>query len=288
MSDVEFEFAARKRLATYWVVASLAAALYFVFNIIGEIEGLRDAQEQQEAKLLEINESIDRNRREIVVGLEELASMLESEAELVSETKRVTRILNHDDSFIEIIDDASRKLALLEWKRSSLELALIQGRCILLAAETECNILLELHDVIGVDRDELEEYIEASSRVEGVDREFLSIVLAAQFTLVVRQMVLDPTIILRRGGIEQNTETMSNSYLSILIPGAYAQSDMRSSDVKLGLNFVWFIYLALGIAWFMCIWRVLFSDTDRNIEIAADMLKTLTGFFIGVGTSIAA
>jgi len=45
------------------------------------------------------------------------------------------------------------------------------------------------------------------------------------------------------------------------------------------------VFLVLGCVYVTSIYKVFFSTNPNNVDSAADLLNTLTGFFVGVGTS---
>ena len=46
------------------------------------------------------------------------------------------------------------------------------------------------------------------------------------------------------------------------------------------------IFLVLGIVYMAGIYKLFFSDNSNQIDMASDLVKTLTGFFVGAATSL--
>ncbi len=82
-----------------------------------------------------------------------------------------------------------------------------------------------------------------------------------------------------------NILVKAESSISI-ISIAYAQNtDFQEIEAK-NIQYIIMggIFSLLGIVYLAAIFRLLFSKNISNVLIATDLVKTLTGFFVGVGT----
>jgi multidrug transporter EmrE-like cation transporter len=75
--------------------------------------------------------------------------------------------------------------------------------------------------------------------------------------------------------------------LETIIPSLYASSDNELIiPIKNIKNIIIFgVFSALGFVYFIAVFKVFFSKNPNNVDSATDLIKTLTGFFVGVGTS---
>jgi hypothetical protein len=77
----------------------------------------------------------------------------------------------------------------------------------------------------------------------------------------------------------------------ILIERAFAESS-GDGHVAAGnpsgprVFVMWGVFAVLGLVYLGGIFRVLFSTNLTNIDTAADLVKTLTGFFVGTATNV--
>ena len=53
-------------------------------------------------------------------------------------------------------------------------------------------------------------------------------------------------------------------------------------------NVLWAILILLALVYLGALYSLLFSKNSNNIDIATDLVKTLTGFYIGIATSVVA
>ena len=65
-----------------------------------------------------------------------------------------------------------------------------------------------------------------------------------------------------------------------------ADPDISSNPIEFPKNTIMLgVFSALGIVYFVAIFKVFFSTNPNNVDSATDLIKTLTGFFVGVGTA---
>ncbi len=70
------------------------------------------------------------------------------------------------------------------------------------------------------------------------------------------------------------------------ISNAYADTDQEAVFKKQYI--LWAILCLLALVYLGALYSLFFSRNSRNIELATDLVKTLTGFYIGIVTSTAA
>ena len=83
------------------------------------------------------------------------------------------------------------------------------------------------------------------------------------------------------------TKTLVKAESSIsIISIAYAQNTNFQEIEAKNIQYIIMggIFSLLGIVYLAAIFRLLFSKNISNVLIATDLVKTLTGFFVGVGT----
>lgn len=75
------------------------------------------------------------------------------------------------------------------------------------------------------------------------------------------------------------------AYLSP-ISSAYAQTDALPSDNEFTPKVLIMagIFLVLGVVYLVGIFKLFFSGNPDHIDTASDLVKTLTGFFVGAAT----
>ena len=88
------------------------------------------------------------------------------------------------------------------------------------------------------------------------------------------------------GKAVQQFEKSGSLVLPTAIPYAYAQTDPvpKESGFTPQVIIMAGIFVVLGLVYFAGIYKLLFSGTAEQIDAAADLVKTLTGFFVGAAT----
>jgi hypothetical protein len=72
------------------------------------------------------------------------------------------------------------------------------------------------------------------------------------------------------------------------ISSAYAQSleELAAGGFTPRILIMAGIFLVLGLVYFAGIFKLFFSSNSNQIETASDLVKTLTGFFVGAATGL--
>ena len=87
--------------------------------------------------------------------------------------------------------------------------------------------------------------------------------------------------------VQTSMQRNDGGAMNLIVSRVFADDANRLSDpngfpkntVMLG------VFAALGLVYFVAIFKVFFSTNPNNVDSATDLIKTLTGFFVGVGTS---
>lgn len=98
--------------------------------------------------------------------------------------------------------------------------------------------------------------------------------LISVLVINVKKVIAEPT----RDGI---------GLIGLIVQPAFAEdvSKLSESGESPKSEIILGIFSALGIVYFVAIYKVFFSTNPNNVDSATDLIKTLTGFFVGVGVT---
>jgi hypothetical protein len=105
--------------------------------------------------------------------------------------------------------------------------------------------------------------------------------------LIVIGIVALATIWIMKGGEVVGEFQKGAAYL-MPISTVYAQpvAELAEDAVTPKILIMAGIFLVLGIVYIAGIYKLFFSDNSNQIEFASDLVKTLTGFFVGAATGL--
>lgn len=77
---------------------------------------------------------------------------------------------------------------------------------------------------------------------------------------------------------------LSPAYASNADQGQYTTVNKNKKQVDKGLVLI-IVFVIILVVYLLAIYKVFFSRNPRNMDVAIDLLKSITGFWIGIGTT---
>jgi len=298
-----------RRIILPWVLLSIIAGAYFFNSTFSEYKKYKQKILQNQLRLEELNEQIYIHWNKILEKLNFLSSK-SAELGIELDNKIINTYKNSPPYNNTELISAARTLTILEVKNAFSSSSIEHIKCLTDESDPckywERQINRFIKESENSDKDDetksiililkLLGLIEENEKGDAktIKKELIAIFIESQkdylhelINSAIRDIVNDPTVQKKLKYISNESSfKLPLSDLSMLST-AYAQKNIdMQKGTALDMQFRWYIYAALGLAWFLCIFKILFSKNNANIDVATDLLKTLTGFFIGVGTSM--
>jgi len=280
-----------RRLLLPWVMLSLLACIIFFYFTFLEYVNYKKEVYRNKLRLEEINTKIQKNWNNLLEKLEYLSTKaseleIEIDSDIINSFKKSLPYPKNE------LILASRTLTILEVKNAFAISTIEHIKCLADKSDPCKYYEKQKKGILGM---AIFAFIMDTFSDTKLSSSFINVLMNGQkeylgslINATIRDIVNDPTN--PKELLKLSNRKISNLPFLLdlrLITTAHAQhSDVKSKNSGLEIQFRWFIYAALGIAWFLCIFKILFSKNNHNIEVAIDLLKTLTGFFIGVGTTM--
>jgi len=287
-----------RRLLLPWVLLSLLACIYFFYFTFLEYSNYKKEVYKNKLRLEEVNTKIQKYWDNLLENLDFLSTKA-SELEIEIDTDIINSFKKSPPYPKAELILAAKTLTILEVK-NAFSISTIEHLKCLTDKNDPCEYYKKqkekIKGLLGIALfGLLIESITDNDNDISLTASFINFLLNSQknyldslINTTIRDIVNDPTNPKELMKLSNNRKISNFPFLLdlILIATAHAQNNDVKKNSGLEIQFRWFIYAALGIAWFLCIFKILFSKNNHNIDVAIDLLKTLTGFFIGVGTTM--